>query len=282
MVPPPGEGVRAAALGVDGVAQTLTVTTAPDGTVRISDLGAEAAAPPDVAPAEDYVKRVNEFVDGGPAECDDDFYHFWQNAVGGEGWKWKKTMLWWFRAGSTPDYIDRDAARADVHRAARNVVTTRNNCGMADAVSASQDFQGDTVATVNIYWDGRWDTCGANDGKSVVAFGALGTKTSSMTCTWYRDDGTAYNSIEEADTRFNTNWNFRWYAGETPFPCDYQYTTPPRSIEASKTASFAFAYGLDYIHNEDHPHLTMSGTGTCSTAKATLGKGDILGLRALY
>lgn len=274
VVPPPGEFVRAAAARVDGPPETLLVMTESDGSVLVD---ARTAQSP-----------VNDLVDeawGTPSECEDGYYLRWAGADG-RHWKWKTTMNWWFRAVSTPSDVDRDAAREEVRSAVRNVVTTRNDCGMTDQVSASQDFQGDTTAGTNIWWNDPQDWCGANDGKNVVGFGYLGERTAAFTCAWGHDDGSALLTIDNADTRLATSWDHQWYAGERPLICAYPYWQR-HSVEAVMTSAFGFTYGLEYIwpgqaDGKDHRNLTMSGGGPCDESPTTLAKGDILGLRSLY
>lgn len=274
VVPPPGQFVRAAAARVDGPPEILMVATQADGTVVSSDL--QDGTPYDTADA------LVDMAVRHPGECEEEYFHRWRDWEGRNvrNYKWKTIMNWWFRAGSTPSYVDRDSARDDVRRAVRNVVTTRNNCGMTDQVSATQDFQGDTTSSVNIKSGGNgWWYCQENDGKSVVDFGPGQEGVTLKSCTWGHDDGGAYLAIDEADTRMNTHRS--WYAAAMPLDCVRPFGR--YSIEAMMTRAFTYTYGLEYVWYRS-PSLTMYADGDeqCEEATKTLARGDVLGLRSLY
>jgi hypothetical protein len=55
------------------------------------------------------------------------------------------------------------------------------------------------------------------------------------------------------------------------------------SVESTATHEFGHVFGLAHVAESTHGNLTMSPSmGPCSAAPETLGKGDVLGLRALY
>jgi hypothetical protein len=272
VVPPPGQFVHAAAAGTAGrPPQTLMVSTRSDGAVAVGDAGTQSVA-----------SDLFDEVWGTPHECEDRFYLRWRENFSQKLAKWKTTMNWWFRAVTTPSDVDRTAAREDVKRAIRNVVTARNNCGMADQISATHTFQGDTTAYTDIAYSDPHDYCDHSDGKSVVAFGWLGTGSAALTCIWGHDDGGTYYTIDSSDTRMNTNYDYRYYAGARPIPCVYPFSR--LSVEALMTSAFASAHGLEYIWPGvgKHDNLTMWGADFCDEETVTLGKGDILGLQTMY
>jgi hypothetical protein len=182
--------------------------------------------------------------------------------------RWTTPLRWQFRAFSTPKGMSREAAGAALRRAAANVVNGRNSCRLADTISATEQYMGRTKARTNIEDD---STCGRPDGKSVLGFGVLAPTDMAITCWWTLGAHTV-----EADIKFNKAF--------------YQWVTKVRagcvaswSIEAVATHEFGHAFGLDHVSEDLHGNLTMSPLiAPCENAEATLGLGDVRGLRAKY
>lgn len=267
VVPPPGHAVQTEATLVSGGAQTLTALTERDGTVVLTGVGSEAtpAVLPELLPQ------------GPPAECDDGAYHRtqWTYSDGSRKFgKWKSMFRWWFNPTAVPADLDRVRAREATRRAVRNVVGARNDCGMADQVSATQDYLGDTTTAPNI----TTDSCGPADGKNVVGFGKLTLDGAvAVECSWGRDDGTSYVAVTESDAKMNTA--YRWYADLPAICLDDRY-----SIEGVMTHEFGHTFQLGHVDEANHGNLTMSTNvnATCRHDEATLGKGDVWGLQSLY
>lgn len=277
VVPQPGRSVRAIAVGADGRTETFGVTTRRDGTAVLSDLGVTFAP----SGGADAAEGPADLITTPPGECEDGAYRR-QLGFDGRPYKWKTTFNWWYRAVSTPSDVDTGAAREDVRRGVRNMVTSRNDCGMADEVSATQNFQGDTTTYPNFVFTGEHYLCGAPDGKNVVAFGPLHTNSIGATCVYGHDDGGAAYVIDEADSRLNKE-SYQWYAGTRPTLCAYPYAQR-LNAEATMTMLAGYTYGLDAVNDDEHPNLTMSGAsnGYCQESESTLGKGDVWGMRSLY
>lgn len=271
VVPPPGHAVFAEALLASGDAETLTVLTERDGTVVLTGAGSEAVEPLPELPA--------IFPESTPRECDDGAYRrsAWTFSDGTRKFgKWKSIMNWWYNPAGTPADVDRTRGREAVRRAVRNVVTGRNDCGMADQVSASQDYQADTTTAPN-FAAGEY-ACAAPDGKNVVGWGKLYREgVLAATCAWAREDGQTYLTIHESDVKISTD--FTWYADRPTVCVDGRY-----GIEPVMTHEFGHSYGLGHVEEETHPNLTMSThlNGPCQDAEVTLGKGDVWGLQSLY
>ncbi|HEV2999426.1 MAG TPA: matrixin family metalloprotease [Solirubrobacteraceae bacterium] len=276
VVPPPGYGVYAETTLASGGAQTLGVLTERDGTVIVSGAGSEAVEPlPPVPP-------LPGLPESPPPPCEDGAYHrmAWTLSDGSRKFaKWKSVMNWWFNPAGVPADLDRVRARESVRRAARNIVTGRNDCGMPDQITATHTFQGDTSTAAGITRDGM--CAGAYDSKNVVAFGSLGARSEqavAVACVWVVNDGGTYLSMVDTDVKVNTD--YRWYTDEPPTIClDSRY-----SVEGVMTHEFGHAYGLDHVDEAEHGNLTMSTNVnmTCGDDQATLGKGDVWGLQALY
>ncbi|HEY5926448.1 MAG TPA: matrixin family metalloprotease [Kofleriaceae bacterium] len=179
------------------------------------------------------------------------------------GRKWKSTYRWQLSSAYSPTA----AFEAMVIRGANNIVTSRNDCGLADSVSASHVFVGRTSGGTAISSAGG---CGGRDGKNVVGLGAL-TSYKAYTC-WYWD---STGTLIEADIKFRSAEN--WITTTSiPAGC-----TGRLHLESVATHEFGHVFGL--LHpSGNHPALTMQAGGTCSASKATLGLGDVRGLRQLY
>jgi hypothetical protein len=190
------------------------------------------------------------------AACSDGAYKL-------QGRRWASTYRWSLSTAFSPT----SAMESMIIRGANNIVNSRNDCGLADAVSATHQYLGKTSAPTTV---GSGGTCPARDGKSVVGLGALSTY-KAYTC-WYWDGS---NRLVEADIRFKYNEN--WITTTTiPEGCSGRL-----HLESVATHEFGHAVGL--LHPDgNHPALTMQPGGTCDASKATLGLGDVRGLRQLY
>ena len=245
VVPPPGHGVFAAALMAEGGGRSASVTTLRDGTVVVRGEAVQAT------------QDVGTPVDA----CSDDNYALNTS-------KWESTLAWSFRIRSSPKGLNRRRVTKALRRAGGNIATGRTDCAMPDQIEAAQRYVGKTAGRPNI---GTSSNCLRPDGKSVVAFGAIDPRDLALTC-WWTLNG---NSIE-ADMKLNS-------AG-------YAWTTSPGtgcknrwSVEAVATHEFGHAFGLDHVSPVLDANQTMSPLILpCQNSQATLGRGDIMGLRAKY
>ena len=160
------------------------------------------------------------------------------------------------------------AAEAALERAAHNVVTGHNNCGIPDRISATERYLGRTTSPTDVGDDA---TCGTPDGRNEVGFGKLPAAVMALTCWWTRHGHTV-----EADIKLNKafyHWTARVQAG-----CSLTW-----SIEDVATHEFGHAFGLDHVGESLHGNLTMSPLiAPCQNAEETLGLGDIRGLERKY
>lgn len=254
-------GVYAELLFDDGRTHTLHLRTDVDGTVFLIE---------DAIDGDEEVTHVvgeaagEASASGSTAPCSDKAYKALP-------YKWHERMNWRFRAGSTPTGIGADAAEAKLKRAATNITASRNSCSMADQVGATQSYLGRTTQAAQIT---AAAACGASpDGNNVVDFGDLPDGTLGLACVWYDGTGKAV----EADVRFN-KVDAKWYA-DKPSSCSGRF-----SIEGVATHEFGHVFGLGHVTESKSGNLTMSPqiNGACQNAEATLGRGDVLGLRAKY
>ena len=190
-----------------------------------------------------------------PAPCSDGAYR----VLGG---KWKSTLRWSFRRASSPAGLTKSGVLAVLKRSFGNITNARNDCGRPDRVSASASYLGATS---------RKPGCRSPDGRNVVGFKSLPAGVLGRTCWW-----TMGGRIIEADIQLNADE--RWATSRST--CRF----PQTMLEAVMTHEVGHAYGMGHVSEAKHGRLTMSTylDGPCNNQEATLGKGDVLGLEALY
>jgi hypothetical protein len=158
-------------------------------------------------------------------------------------------------------------AEAALKQAMKNITQSRNDCGLPDEVSASASYLGRTTRGTRI---GSSSSCSVTDNHNVVAFGDLSSSTVGFTCWWYQGTRTV-----EADVQLNKN-DFSWVvAGQ---PCVNSFV-----VQGVATHEFGHVFGLGHVSQSNHANLTMStAIYPCDNSDASLGLGDVLGLRAHY
>ncbi len=219
----------------------------------------------------------------GPGACERDSYVL-------RPYKWYRP--WLFRTtrgtaltnGSQADF---DAA---ARRSAVNMTRGHNTCGMRGATAASGGLVGHTAVRGNfVYADGQ-TTCGASDGHNVIDAGDLPggflDATLAWTCTWAETRHGVTQAVS-ADIRMN-NGDYKWtYDPSRDAACDP--AQPPDQdrwrydVESVLTHEMGHVYGLVNLSAAEDINLTMyPGVRRCTAHMRTLGRGDVLGLRALY
>jgi hypothetical protein len=247
VIPPPGRGVWAAALDINGRWRVVGVSTAPDGSVSLVRKGAESAS------AGSTGNRTDP--------CSDNAYTLYSNT-------WASTYAWYFNASTAPSEISESTATSGLRSAVQNITQANNNCGLTDNVSAKQHYKGTTTKSPNI---GNNSSCQGSDGKNVVAFGDLASTDLAFTCWW-----TSGNTTVESDLRLNKT-EYSWVVN-IGGNCANKY-----SVEAVATHEFGHAFGLGHVSEALHGTLTMSPVILpCQSSERTLGLGDVRGLEAQY
>jgi hypothetical protein len=117
----------------------------------------------------------------------------------------------------------------------------------------------------------------AGDGRSETGFGSLPSGTVGVACVWISGGKPPYRVLS-ADVRLNSNKSW-WNNLSTCSGSRY-------IVEAALTHERGHIFGLSHhkkVTESAHGNLTMSPSieGYCQAAETTLGKGDVLGLRAL-
>ncbi|HZI11739.1 MAG TPA: matrixin family metalloprotease, partial [Myxococcus sp.] len=248
-----GEGLVMEALFLDGHSEQLHVET--DGAGRVA-LGTRPT-PPEPLSAGEHPTQA--------AACNDGAYNLFP-------FKWRGTLHWRFNAGSTPAELTVDGAEDKLRAAASNITGGQNDCGLTDAIAASHSYEGRTTRSVAI---SPTNGCvgSERDGVNVVGFGDLQGGTLGLACTWYSGDGAAL----ESDIRLN-KVDHVWTLNSESAGCSGRF-----GVEAVATHEFGHAFGLGHVSEADHAALTMStAIAPCDASAATLGLGDVRGLRAKY
>lgn len=253
IAPQPGHSVFGEAILTSGATDALHLRT--DDESAVWDLGDAAPEAPSAGPMGES---------GPPAPCAD-------NAKNLLGYHVDTRLDWYFQAASTPSQNSVDKVEAALKQAARNITQSNNSCGMADLVSVAQSYRGRTGKPTQIGADASCS--GSGDGQSTVGFGDLPDGVLGLACVFYDGDG----KVVEADIRLN-KVESHWYAVK-PASCAGRY-----SVEGVATHEFGHVFGLGHVGEAGHGNLTMSPqiNGPCQSAEATLGRGDVFGLRALY
>jgi len=257
LVPASGVGVVAVVLHEDGHAEILRVETLSDGqVVRYFD----SYEFHEVEATKEEAAEIGE--KASHPECN-------QGAYSLLGFKWTKKMRWRANLGTRPSYLSATAVRTALRRAVSNITQSVNPCGLSDQVSASAEYLGTTSRKAQVTSAGA---CGANDGVNVMSFGALPSGVLAVTCTYYDSSRRAMNS----DIKFNRAVS--WYPASKPSVCHNRF-----SIRAVGAHECGHAFGLGHVSESKYPLMTMStNVGPCNNSAASLGLGDVRGLRRLY
>jgi hypothetical protein len=292
LVQPPGGSVTLGLLSPTG-GRSYTLTTDAQGRVTASvhrwDTTEAAPLPGQGFAAGQGITttglKAGEFPDvpGFPGACERDSYSL-------AGFKWYGPYLYRTTIGSALANGSQDDFDAVARRAFNNMTHGRNTCDIHGGISATAALVGHTSLHGNfINADGQ-TTCGASDGENVLDTGDLagGSFEAFLAgyCVWTQDhDGLAQAS--SADLSFN-NGDYNWtYNPRTDPLCDP--TPPPNKehwrydVESTMTHEAGHVFGLVNLSEIEDINQTMfPGVRRCSGHFRTLGRGDVLGMRALY
>ncbi|MFE9676499.1 matrixin family metalloprotease [Streptomyces sp. NPDC006259] len=299
-VPDPGMKVSVDALTVDGSLHGFTLAVAADGTVsydltdttphttaashghvpgsaprsvRAPDSAASDGHVPGSAPehapvsgsAPERAPASGSAPGRARAACVD-------GAYATAGHKEYDTYEWFLGDGTLPADLAAGDARRAFEDAIGTITASRNDCGFDDTVTAKARFLSRTGNEADIDRDAR---CMARDGMSVWDAGDLSGGVVATTCSWSRAVSGGPDELREADVRFNTHDHA--FTDRPTDTCSHTY-----DLRSVATHEAGHVFGLAHVGQGHESQTMFTNSFACSTAARTLGRGDVLGLRALY
>jgi len=213
--------------------------------------------------------RADDAADA-PHECRDGAYEFDAGTF-----RLEETFTYSFIASSTPPNLNVENTEAAVQASIGNWAQVRNACGFADDVLIRSEYAGRSFGWVEITDDG--DCKDSSDGRSETGFGPLPSDLVAVACIWLGDAPGPPYPVASADVRLNRTLGWSNQADEC--------TGRRYLVEAALTHERGHVLGLSHhkrLTEAAHGNLTMSPNlnGFCNDAETTLGRGDVLGLRA--
>lgn len=259
-VPEPGMTVSVDALTEDGSLHGFTLAVAADGTVSydLTDTGTHATTSGHAHAAATAPGRAS-------AACADGAYALADH-------KEYETYEWFLGDGPLPGNLTPGDTRRAFEGAIGTLTTGRNDCGLGGTAVAKARFLNRTGNEADIDRDAR---CTARDGLSVWDAGDLVGGVVATTCSWSRAVAGGPDELREADVRFNI--------GDHAFT-DRPTDTCSRTYDVRSVATHeaGHVFGLAHVGRGHESQTMFTNSFACSTAARTLGRGDVLGLRALY
>lgn len=185
----------------------------------------------------------------------------------------RKPWRWSFNNAKGLDGVAAEQVLRAAKQAARIITRSANDCGLRDKVSATTHYLGRTGR--------RASEChGTRDGRNVLAVqgGNPGFGLLAMACYRYRIYyGEKKHHIIESDVEVYSYQ--RWTVDADGPACDDQY-----DLVGTLAHEIGHVFALDHVAADRAQNLTMAPVAAppCNAAGQTLGRGDVLSLRALY
>jgi hypothetical protein len=189
------------------------------------------------------------------------------NTLPRDPWRWSFNV-----AGGLKGLSGRQVLRS-VKAGAAIITTSKNDCGLADKVSAKTRYLGHTRAKASMCNGDR------SDRRNVVAVAPRGAgSTLAQTC--YRliqSGGRGKWRITESDMEIYANW--RWTTDGDAVDCHDQ-----QDLVGVVAHEVGHVFALDHAERSRAGNLTMFPIAPpdCNASEASLGLGDVLALRKLY
>lgn len=184
----------------------------------------------------------------------------------------RKPLKWRFHAASTPPSISKTQALSGIKQGFRILTGSKNDCGLADAVSASHEYLGTTRKPASL--------CVGRGADSVnsVSFGPAPIGMLGLACSAWTISGTGKRVTVESDMRLTQG--ISWTLQPDAPTCRQNVDIDLVGVVAHEAGH---VFGLDHAEGVKGLNQTMSPSSTaCNGASRTLGRGDVIALRKLY
>jgi hypothetical protein len=184
------------------------------------------------------------------------------------------SFTWVLNVDSVPGYLDPDGVTTAVEEATLSIARADSPClsGGAGAQVPPAIYGGSTRRHATVTPETECFSAEDSDGISVVSFGVLPEEVVAIACT-YSERG----DIWQSDILLNDGWGvFTLDPGDS---CVDSF-----DLQSVLTHERGHSFGLGHVpENAEAADLTMSPyMGRCDLSARTLGRGDVLGLMALY
>ena len=184
----------------------------------------------------------------------------------------RKAMKWRFHANSTPPSLSKTQALRGIKQGFGIVAGSKNDCGLADSVSARHAYLGTTRKPASLCI-GR----GA-DSVNSVSFGPAPVGMLGLACSAWTISGTGKRVTVESDMRLTQG--ISWTLQPDVPTCRQNVDIDLVGVVAHEAGH---VFGLDHAEGAKGLNQTMSpSSGACNGAARTLGRGDVIALRKLY
>ena len=217
--------------------------------------------------------------------CDDAAYNIAKTA-GGLGYKMRSGETFYIKAATIPTYLNQSDVISTIDGAMRAWPQQFNDCGMPDQISETVTYGGTSNGESQIQastdpYGNAISVCDSSKAnrESLISFGKA-PGTFGATCRWWTlKADNSIDTIISSDIKINDNktWTL------TP---NFGSCTDAADLKSVMTHEAGHWWGLGHVDPSAHGKLTMRGGGAaavvCNDMLRTLGRGDVLGMRALY
>lgn len=185
----------------------------------------------------------------------------------------RKPLKWRFHAASTPPSLTRTQALRGIKKGIGIITGSKNDCGLADTVSARQAYLGVTRKPASMCVGRGTDGVNSVSFGPAEQYGMLG-----LACSAWMISSSGKKHVFESDIRLTSTvvWTMRPDAPTCRLNVDMDLV----GVAAHEAGH---VFGLEHALGTKGLNQTMGvSMGSCNGAARTLGRGDVVGLRKLY